>query len=234
MKKIIQIAPVHSGGQDGQSSLIHLFALCEDGKVWVQYQDFGGRENPLDTTWQPVHVNPPVEFDMDDEPRGIDIVEERIKAESGDCKAQYTLSEAYRLGMYGLPCDLNLAHVWRQRSQAPGDNYGNEVAQTNASSASTSIPCHRIVNLLMLAQAGTSEDQFNVGYAYYLNDGGNRREDLVESVKWFKMAAAQGHADAQSLLSNAYFTGEGVEKDTVLALYWHNQARISVKKEAQQ
>lgn len=65
MEKIIQIAPVHSGGQDGQSSLIHLFALCEDGKVWVQYQDFGGIANPLDTTWQPVHVNPPVEPELD-------------------------------------------------------------------------------------------------------------------------------------------------------------------------
>lgn len=42
-------------------------------------------------------------------------------------------------------------------------------------------------------------------------------KDMGKALEWYKKAAAQGHADAQGLLSLMYFAGDGVSKDRVRA-----------------
>jgi len=49
-------------------------------------------------------------------------------------------------------------------------------------------------------------------------------QDYQEAVKWYRLAADQGDADAQLLLALMYFSGKGVPKDNVLAHMWANLA----------
>ena len=43
------------------------------------------------------------------------------------------------------------------------------------------------------------------------------QQDYVESMKWFRLAADQGDADAQTSLGDMYRNGEGVPQDDVEA-----------------
>ena len=45
-------------------------------------------------------------------------------------------------------------------------------------------------------------------------------QDVHESVRWFRLAAEQGNAEAQGGLGLAYFTGRGIEQDFVAAHVW--------------
>jgi len=41
--------------------------------------------------------------------------------------------------------------------------------------------------------------------------------DDAEAVKWYRMAAEQGHAGAQNILGCMYYKGEGVPQDNAEA-----------------
>ena len=49
-------------------------------------------------------------------------------------------------------------------------------------------------------------------------------QDDKEAVKWYKLAADQGDADAQFSLGLSYCLGNGVPQDYVLAHMWTNLA----------
>ena len=49
-------------------------------------------------------------------------------------------------------------------------------------------------------------------------------EDDAEAVRWYRMAAEQGFALAQSSLGAMYANGEGVPENYVLAYAWLNLA----------
>ena len=50
------------------------------------------------------------------------------------------------------------------------------------------------------------------------------KEDDTEAAKWFRKAAEQGDAEAQSKLGECYYFGIGVEKDETEALKWFRKA----------
>lgn len=50
------------------------------------------------------------------------------------------------------------------------------------------------------------------------------QKDKVEAVKWYRKAAEQGFANAQTNLGTMYYNGEGVPKDLVQAHAWWNIA----------
>ena len=52
-------------------------------------------------------------------------------------------------------------------------------------------------------------------------------QDYVEAVKWFRRAAEQGNAWAQTDLGLGYAEGQGVPQDYVLAHMWFNLAAAS-------
>ena len=68
--------------------------------------------------------------------------------------------------------------------------------------------------------------QFNLAQAYYFDhfiEGVAR--DPVEAVKWWRMAADQGNADAQNILGNYWYSkGLYVAKDMVEAAKWWRMA----------
>ncbi len=54
-----------------------------------------------------------------------------------------------------------------------------------------------------------------------------RPQGLQGSVKWYRKAAEQGHADAQGRVGVHYYLGEGVLKDDVAAFVWFNLAAFN-------
>ena len=57
-------------------------------------------------------------------------------------------------------------------------------------------------------------------------------QDYQEAVRWYRLAAEQGFASAQSNLGVMYDHGQGVPKDYVLAHMWMNLAAAKGVKEA--
>ena len=62
----------------------------------------------------------------------------------------------------------------------------------------------------------------NLGFMY--NNGQGVPQDYAETVKWYRLAAEQGHASAQNNLGLMYDNGEGVPQDYVQAHMWYNLA----------
>lgn len=57
-----------------------------------------------------------------------------------------------------------------------------------------------------------AKEQIAIGNDYY-HGRNNRKQDFEVAVEWWTLAAAQGNAEAQWLLGNAYLFGRGVEKN---------------------
>ena len=55
-------------------------------------------------------------------------------------------------------------------------------------------------------------------------DGQGVPQDDVEAVRWFRLAADQGDADAQGNLGFMYADGRGVAQDDVEAVRWYRLA----------
>ena len=67
--------------------------------------------------------------------------------------------------------------------------------------------------------------QSRLGWMYENGEGVS--EDDEEAVKWYTLAAEQGHARAQSNLGGMYGNGQGVLQDYVRAHMWYNIAASS-------
>ena len=50
------------------------------------------------------------------------------------------------------------------------------------------------------------------------------KQDYAEAVRWFRKAAEQGHAGAQSNLGVMYKNGQGVKRDHAEAVRWFRKA----------
>ena len=61
---------------------------------------------------------------------------------------------------------------------------------------------------------------FNKGTEYYYGFGVPK--DYAEAVKWFRLAAEQGYANAQFFLGYLHEEGQGVLQDNVKAHMWYN------------
>lgn len=61
---------------------------------------------------------------------------------------------------------------------------------------------------------------FAVGNYYYML----KEPDLGRAIRFYKIAAEQGYGYSQYVLGKFYYTGEGVQKDFKMALYWLEKA----------
>ena len=64
--------------------------------------------------------------------------------------------------------------------------------------------------------------QFSLGVMY--DNGEGVPQDNAEAVKWYRLAAEQGDADAQFNLGRMYDNGEGVPQDYAEAVKWYRLA----------
>ena len=65
-------------------------------------------------------------------------------------------------------------------------------------------------------------EQGNLGFMYA--SGRGILEDDAEAVRWYRLAADQGHGVAQGGLGFMYANGRGVPQDYVVAHMWYNLA----------
>jgi len=72
--------------------------------------------------------------------------------------------------------------------------------------------------LLKLANEGDPNAQFDLGARYAT--GEDVKQDYSESVRWFTLAAEQGHVIAQATLGAYYFAGRGIPQDLSQAYFW--------------
>lgn len=72
--------------------------------------------------------------------------------------------------------------------------------------------------LIVKAEAGDTDAQFRVGVAYDFGKGAPR--DGNEAMKWYRMAAEKGNAEAQ----NSFGSGLQAEKRYAEALAWYEKA----------
>ena len=130
----------------------------------------------------------------------------RSLAEQGDANEQYNLGIMYGKGE-GVPQDIVQAHMWFDLAAAQG----HENAQNNRDIAASQMTPDQI-----------AEAQTNLGLMYA--DGEGVPKDYAEAVKWFRMAAEQGHVHAQYNLGVLYSEGRGVGQDYVEAAKWYRKA----------
>ena len=67
------------------------------------------------------------------------------------------------------------------------------------------------------------EKKHTDGWNYYYGKNGVE-QDYTKAVSYFRIAATQGHADAQNFLGICYDEGKGVDKDHVEAVKWFRKA----------
>ena len=68
--------------------------------------------------------------------------------------------------------------------------------------------------------------------ACYAN-GNGISQSYTEAVKWFRLAAEQGVAEAQFNLGVCYYFGEGVAKNKATAIRWWKKAAAQGNSDAQ-
>lgn len=73
---------------------------------------------------------------------------------------------------------------------------------------------------LRLAKLGDVDAQYRVGVHYELNI------NYIESIKWYKRAASQGHSKAQFFLANKFCQGHGTPKNMLRCYVWLEMSRL--------
>jgi hypothetical protein len=73
-------------------------------------------------------------------------------------------------------------------------------------------------SLRKLAADGDPDAQFDMGARYAT--GEDVQQDYAESVRWFTLAAEQGHVIAQATLGAYYWAGRGIPQDLSKAYFW--------------
>jgi TPR repeat protein len=88
-----------------------------------------------------------------------------------------------------------------------------------------------LANYILAAKAGNvaAMTQVAVLYKEGLTSEGTKPELAID---WLNAAAQQQDAQAQFLLAESYWNGEGVAQDFTQAEYWYNQAALNKDKEA--
>ena len=73
------------------------------------------------------------------------------------------------------------------------------------------------------ALSGDLDLQFSIGYSF---EHGHEmgKQDITEAVKWYRIAAENGHAAAQFTLGGCYDDGNGVLQDKPEAAKWYRKA----------
>jgi uncharacterized protein len=83
-----------------------------------------------------------------------------------------------------------------------------------------------------LAESGNADAQWALGILY--RGGGRSEPNYVEALKWFKLAANQGHIQAQLHLGEIYQVGLfGVSEDKAEAAKWYRLAALQGDARAQ-
>ena len=77
--------------------------------------------------------------------------------------------------------------------------------------------------LIEAAQAGNARAQKKLGDLCRIGDN-LTKQDCVEAIRWYRLAAEQGNAEAQNDLGVMHLNGMGVREDAAEAARWYRRA----------
>lgn len=80
----------------------------------------------------------------------------------------------------------------------------------------------------LVAHGNGGKIEFTKALEYY------NQQNYIEAVKWYRKAAEQGHAGAQRVLGDCYYSGDGVTQDYKEAVKWLSKAAEQGDKKAQE
>ena len=169
-------------------------------------------------------------------------------AEQGDAAMQYNLGIMYARGE-GVPEDAAEAVRWLRMAAEQGHAQAQYALGTDYSTGGGSVPRDNAEALRwfrMAAEQGHAEAQLSLGIVYSngaglldVLEGRLERllwlarygglpegipEDPAEAMHWFRMAADQGHVDAEYILGIMYANAYGVTEDDAEAARWFRMA----------
>lgn len=166
-----------------------------------------------------------------------DFIRCKNKAEQGDTRAQHSLFVMYQKG-HGVARNYSEALRWEIRAAEGGYIEAQTSLAMLYDPQSLQLEPDKKFGITRnneeafkwyaaSALQGDTSSQFTVGLMFHEGRGAPSK-DGVEAVKWFRLAAEKNDrfvSDApQFYLGLAYWKGEGVPKDEVLAYMWVNIA----------
>ena len=148
------------------------------------------------------------------EPASKPLADLRAKPATGDAPGQKALGQALPAGKGGAAKDNAEAVKWftypDNRKEPSGDRAKDEVEASK----------WYLLALRANAATGNAGAQNELGEVFYAGKLGVVK-NAVEAVKWFRQAAGQNLAAAQSNLGVCYERGDGVPKYEVEAYKWN-------------
>lgn len=145
-------------------------------------------------------------------------------AQTGNPEAQYYVGMMLNNGI-GVAKDPGKAFEWFLKASTAGDPLASyKVGCYLGGQFEGVVPVDHDRSLhykLIAAKAGYSLAQTDVGNAYA------QQEKLEEAVRWWTLAAKQGHPRALYNLSVSFKEGKGAPKDTALAYAYFKLAKLA-------
>ena len=150
--------------------------------------------------------------------------ETKALAEQGDADAQHEVGWDYLVGNPGASKDIVEAVKWLEMAGEQGNTnaqseLGSMYLWGNIFFGATKDTDKAIYWLRkIVGRTGDAEAENNLGAVL------DEKQNYVEAAKWFRKAAEQGNADAQSNLGLIYHKGKGIETDDTEAATWFHKA----------
>ena len=145
-----------------------------------------------------------------------------MAAEQGFTNARRNLASFYEEGL-GVRQDFAKAIKWYRLAAGQGDVGSMINLDVLYAKGLTDLIGQEEADewLLMAAKQGSTLAQSKVGARYI------QRQEYSEAIKWVRLAAEGGFANAQHNLGSLHRLGQGVLQDNVLAQMWYNVASIN-------
>ena len=108
-------------------------------------------------------------------------------------------------------------------SACGGDMPADTTGSTSFETAATGPTDYSFKATLARAQRGDASAQNSLGVRYR-SGGIDVTQDYAAAMGWYRKAAEQGNANAQTGLASMYIYGEGVARDYAAAVSWYRKA----------
>jgi len=153
----------------------------------------------------------------------IDVEQLKRDAENGDAEAQFMLGSFYNEGTL-LAKDREKGIFWFEKAAAAGNV--NAMINCNIRWSYQVKDEHKnhIGRLWGMAAAATSDSIAQYNYAVTFQNGEYGQADIRRAIRFYRLSARQGNADAKCNLARAIIEGDGVKQDIVKGVELLNEA----------
>ena len=139
----------------------------------------------------------------------------KAAADKGQPEAQYDLGLLYAKGL-GVQRDLQVAQQWYEAAAAQG-NAQAEYSLGQMYAQGWGIPADQASTLRWMEMANGSNGDNQEDPGWLAIEGYGTATDFTKAAYWYRLAADQGHAEAQYDLARLYSDGKGVPRDQTQA-----------------